>query len=120
MTVVNRIFELLEQSDLNQKMLASIIGVKQNTITRWKTGELKSYTKYLPQIAEALGTTVEYLVTGNTTTSEDAQEETESASDKDIKFALFGTADIDDDVYESVKQFAKFAAEQKRGKKKND
>lgn len=35
-------------------------------------------------------------------------------SDADLKFALFGDAEVDDDVFEEVKRFAKFAQEQKR------
>ena len=33
-------------------------------MSKWRTSGLKSYRKYLPQIAEVLGTSVEYLVTG--------------------------------------------------------
>jgi len=43
-------------------------------------------------------------------------------TDDDIKFALFGTTDIDDDVYEDVKALARTAAEQaaKRKRKKEE
>ena len=37
-------------------------------------------------------------------------------SDDAIKFALFGSVDVDDDVYEEVKRFAKFAQEQYRNR----
>lgn len=36
-----------------------------------------------------------------------------SVSDDDIKFALFGDAEIDDELYEEVKAFARFAKERK-------
>lgn len=38
------------------------------------------------------------------------------SSDDDIKFALFGTREIDDDVLEQVKSFAKFARENRKDK----
>lgn len=37
-------------------------------------------------------------------------------TDKDIKFALFGDTEIDDDVLDEVKRFAQFAKEQRRQK----
>ena len=64
MDTVDRLFDLLNKSGLSQQDFASQIGVKKNAVSRWKTRELQSYTKYLPQIAEALGTTTEYLLTG--------------------------------------------------------
>ncbi len=36
-----------------------------------------------------------------------------SVNDDDIKFALFGDAEIDDELYEEVKAFASFAKERK-------
>lgn len=65
MDIIDRLFELLELSEMSQQDFASRIGVKKNTITKWKNRELQSYTKYLPQITEALNTTTEYLLTGN-------------------------------------------------------
>ena len=38
-------------------------------------------------------------------------------SDADIKFALFGDRDIDDEVLEEVKAFAKFAQERMKNRK---
>ena len=37
-------------------------------------------------------------------------------SDDDIKFALWGTREIDDDVLDRVRQFAKFAQENEKNK----
>lgn len=62
--VVSRIIEAMAERGLDQKGLASQIGIRPQAITEWKKGVTASYTKYLPQIASALGVTVEYLVTG--------------------------------------------------------
>lgn len=43
-----------------------------------------------------------------------------AVSDADIKFALFGNAEIDDEVLDEVKRFAKFAIEQKEQRKQSD
>ena len=49
---------------MEQKTLASVLGLPADTVSAWRRGKSASYTKYLPQIAEALGTTTEYLLTG--------------------------------------------------------
>ena len=42
--------------------LTNFLEIKQATYTGWKTGRTKSYTKYLPQIAKFLNTTVDDLL----------------------------------------------------------
>ncbi len=63
MDISQRMFELAEKK-YSQKEFAEILGVKPQRISEWKRGLSSSYQKYLPQIAEALGTTTEYLLTG--------------------------------------------------------
>jgi len=62
--VGNRIFELLDATAMEQQQFAELVGVSDGTASNWRRGKSASYTKYLPQIAEALGTTSEYLLTG--------------------------------------------------------
>ena len=64
MDAVDRIFELVGEKFKEQKEFASALRVNDKTVSAWRTRRAKSYTKYLPQIAEALGTTTEYLLTG--------------------------------------------------------
>ena len=64
MGAIDRIKTLCKEQKINQQALAATIGVKEDTISNWFRGKSASYTKYLPQIAEALGTTTEYLLTG--------------------------------------------------------
>ena len=61
---VVRIFELLDSARIEQKKFATLLGTTDKTVSAWRTGRSKSYTKYIPQIAEVLGTTTEYLLTG--------------------------------------------------------
>lgn len=65
MDTAGRIFELLDAMGMEQKKFASLVGVSPQKVSEWKSGKAKSYTKRIPQIAEALGTTTEYLLTGN-------------------------------------------------------
>ena len=46
------------------------------------------------------------------------KEDRHQITDNDIKFALFGDTEIDDDVLDEVKRFAQFAKEQRRQKEK--
>ena len=59
--IISRIVDELNQNNKSQKDLADFIGVTQNVITDWKSGRIKSYTKYIHGIAEFLGVSVEYL-----------------------------------------------------------
>lgn len=65
-STVERIFKLLDEKGLEQKEFAKRIGTSDKTVSAWKTGRAKSYSKYLSQIAEVLDTSVDYLINGNT------------------------------------------------------
>ena len=60
-----RIFAVLDELNMEQKELARLLEIPADTVSAWRRKKSASYTKYLPQIAEALGTTTEYLLTGN-------------------------------------------------------
>ncbi|MPN06428.1 hypothetical protein SDC9_153684 [bioreactor metagenome] len=84
MEPVERIFALLDASGLEQKAFANSVGTFPSTVSAWKAGKSQSYKNYLPKIAEVLGTTVDYLLTGYietgttkapTTESDDRREE---------------------------------------------
>lgn len=56
---------LLKARGIKNKELADYLGVSVNRITDWRAERLKSYNKYLPQIAEFFGLTVEELLSGS-------------------------------------------------------
>ena len=64
MDAVDRIFALVEQKYKEQKAFAAEIGVAPSKVSEWKKRKAQSYTRYLPQIAAALNTTAEYILTG--------------------------------------------------------
>ena len=66
MSTIDRICELLKMQGKKQKDLTDFIGISKNYFTDWKSGRIKSYTKYLPQIAEFFDVSVDYLL-GNDT-----------------------------------------------------
>lgn len=69
-TLDNIISELNKQSKL-QKDLTDYLGLAKNAFTDWKSGKSKSYMKYLPQIAEFLGVSVDYLLADDKKISSD-------------------------------------------------
>lgn len=64
MDIVQRIFDLVQEQNMEQKKFALLIGVSPQKVSEWKNGKAKSYTKYIQKIAEVLNTTVQYLLTG--------------------------------------------------------
>lgn len=65
MDTVQRIFKLVDDKYREQRDFAADLNLDPTIPSRWRNGKSASYQKYLPQIAEALGTTTEYLLTGN-------------------------------------------------------
>lgn len=60
-----RLFELLKAKDMTQKELAYTIGVSEVSISRYVNNGRKPRAIVLYKIAEVLGVSVEYLLTGN-------------------------------------------------------
>lgn len=58
---IKRIVEEMKIQGIRNIDMAEFIGVTSNVITDWKSGRIKSYLKYLYQIADFLGVSVEYL-----------------------------------------------------------
>ena len=52
MSIPSKIFHLLDRLDIDQKEFASAIGTTDKVVSGWKTGRLRSYTKYLNEIIE--------------------------------------------------------------------
>ena len=83
------------------------MGVSRTLAAKWKaTGTEKPSAEVLEKMSAYFGLSIdEILGNENAPTREDER----PVSDDDIKFALWGTREIDDDVLEQVKAFAKFA-----------
>ena len=79
MDIVDRIFELADKQFPEQRDFASRIGVVPSVVSAWRSRKSASYNKRLPEIADLLGTTPEYLLTGNAV---------EPASDPELAAAL--------------------------------
>ncbi len=62
--VAQRIFDLADARYTEQKDFAAAIGETPSIVSQWRSGVSKSYRNRLSKIALALGTTTDYLLTG--------------------------------------------------------
>lgn len=98
-----RLKELRATKHLTQKMLADLLSISQQTVGKWESGGATPNPATLAQLADIFSVSVDYLI------GRSASEYDEAA----VKFALFG-GEVDDETYEEVKQFAKFAQQRKK------
>lgn len=94
-----------EKKGLSQKQLAQLLGVSQPTVSDWESGRKNPTLENLSKIADALGCSVDGLLFGAANDG--------APTDEDIKFALFGSRDIDDELYEEVVRFAQYIKQKK-------
>ena len=104
MSTIDKICELLKAQGKKQKDLTDYIGVSKNHFTDWKSGRIKSYTKYLPQISEFLNVSIDYLL--------GKEESVVDSSMQDDKKELLNCIDqMTNEQLEQLKAFAKFLIE---------
>lgn len=83
MSILNSIIEELKKQKKKQKDLTDYLGLSKNSFTEWKAERSKSYQKYLPQIAEFLNVSVDYLLSGENKKSPDTSPDEMSERDRD-------------------------------------
>lgn len=91
MDIVDRLFELVDEKFKEQQDFAAVLGVNPNLPSRWRNRKSSSYQRRLPQIAEVLGTTTEYLLTGNGPKYKRAVSESDTALPKGAQHIDLGT-----------------------------
>lgn len=122
MDTVDRLFELVDLKFKEQKDFANAIQVPAPRVSEWRKRKSASYQKCLPQIAEALGTTTEYLLTGNGPKKKTAPagvSDSDTISEDDIKAAFFeGAEDLTkeemDALWEDARDYMRYKLEQRR------
>lgn len=70
MDILNKIIELLDSQNRQQKELTDFLGLEKSTFSAWKNGKSASYKKYLPEIANFFGISVDKLIGNERTTNE--------------------------------------------------
>lgn len=75
------------------------LGLKKNVFSEWKAGRARSYMKYLPEIAEFLGVSVDYILNKESVDAEN-----------NFTYPLYYelTRDLSESQIQQLKQFADF------------
>ena len=97
---------------LTQEELAKEMNVSKGAVAMWETGKRNPDLDINKKIASYFNVTIDYLLDKETSTKKDP------ASDDQIKFALFGTTEVDDELYEDIKKIAKIQQQLKAEKEK--
>ena len=101
MTTVERILDLIEKKGTTKNKVLMDLGLSKNSFVSWQSRGTSPQGDTLKKFANYFNVSTDYLLGNNTSTVKDP------ATDDQIKFALFGTTEIDDEVYEDVKRLAK-------------
>lgn len=64
MEIIERILETLDKKDKMAVDLCRLLGIQQSTFSSWKTRKKNPPAEYLKTIADFLGVSLDYLITG--------------------------------------------------------
>ena len=125
MDIVDRIFELVDEKFSEQKDFASALGVPAPRVSEWRKRKSSSFQRYLAQIAAVLGTTTEYLLTGEGPKrrgSRPVVSDSDTVSEASLKAAFFeGGEDLTpeemDELWEDAKDYIQYKLDQRRRRK---
>lgn len=113
----DRIASLCSNKGIKPGKMCNDLGISRGSIGDLKKGRREGISiKTATKIADYFGVTTDYLLTGEEIKKAPTPEGERIISDDDIKFALWGTKEIDDDVLDRVMQFARFAQENEKNK----
>lgn len=68
MQIIERILRTLDEKDKMAVELCRLLNIQQSTFSSWKTREKDPPAKYLKTIADFLGVSLDYLITGKDVT----------------------------------------------------
>ncbi len=62
MDTLTKILGIMKEQRVSQQEICRYLNLTKQTFSDWKSGKSESYLKYLPQIAEYLDVSVDYLL----------------------------------------------------------
>ncbi len=84
MNITDRIYAELENKHLKAMDICNLLGIQSSTVSTWKTARRNPPAEYLPQIADLLGVSLDYLIRG-----EEAPAKRYTTEDEDRLLELF-------------------------------
>lgn len=116
-TLYKSIISLCQEKGIKGGRMCTELGLSKSLLSDLKSGRKKGITSDTAQkIADYFSVSVDRVLNGPDTKKAPTQEGERQVSDDEIKIALWGTKEINDDVLDRVKQFAKFAQEEEKSK----
>ncbi len=106
-----RIKQLRKQQNVTQTQVAQKLGITKQAYSLYENGKREPDFDTLKELAEFFGTDTDSLLYDS---------DNIPVSDQRLKFALFGDADVDDDVLSDVRHLAMLQLQLSRDKKKKD
>lgn len=114
----DRFRQLCENKGISCNKAALEIGLSNATPTKWRKTGATPTGETLDRIAKYFGVSTDYLL-GKETEKAPANDGKRSASDDDIKFALFGgDGEITDAMFDEVRNFAAYVKQREADKRK--
>ena len=105
--VLSRIIDVMDEKSIKRKDLCQSLGVNPQVFTNWNNGNNQSFMKHLPNIANILGTSVDYLLGKTEVRTLDEQLD-------GIDFALSGEIrDLSDNEKQDLLDYIRFKKQQK-------
>ena len=87
------------------------MGLSRSLAAKWKNTKATPSADVIAKIADYFGVSAGYLLGREEKTS------SKDVTDSEIKFALFGDPNFDDEDFEDVKRYAQFVAQRNKEKK---
>lgn len=111
---MNRIKQLRNERNINQDVLAKLLGIEIAGISKLETGRVPLKDEYIVKLAEFFGVTTDYILGKS-----DIRNPQASFNDDELHIALSkeDKGYISDDLKNKIKEYAKFVIEQEKNKK---
>ncbi len=106
MNTVERILELIKHKGITKNSFLNDLNLNKNSFVNWTERGTSPSGEILLKIANYFNVTTDYLIGNNAAGAVDP------ATDEQLKFALYGDIEIDDDILKAVKEFADFQLKQ--------
>lgn len=111
--VATNLQKIRTKAGVSQQAAADCLGISRQAYSHYEVGRRKPDYETLLKLAEFFGVSVLEILGAPDEKKSPVPEGERRVNEEDIKFALFGDAAIDDELYEEVKAFARFAKERK-------
>lgn len=111
----DRLKELRKKQNLTQVQFAKIFNISSGTIAMWETNKRTPDVEMLIEIANYFNVSLDYLLDNKKKIAE-----VERNTNNDLKFALFGNVEIDDEVLDEVRHYAKIAKQMREEQKRKN